>query len=1281
MSDRFPLVVNPETRLLEELAEYDNLNLTNSGIVGASTIFADRFVGNLTGTATTSIALFSGENILSGTISSERLSGFYNIDVSTASILTNAENIIAGIIQKERLSGDYDINVTGIAETSNSLSDASRILDGIIPQDRLTGVYNIDITGTAFSAVGAAASVTLVERDGSPNVHFITFSDLTNKDVSVFSDSGSLTYIPSSNRLGIGTNLPRFNLDVTGSASFSETTSINVGYANTLYLSTLREVTGIDTTTRLTFEQTLDINNLAYLTVAGFTTLSSFSSSDQAFLNNLSASGISTFNQIVFSSSTGSINAPRVDTTYLNVTGFSTFTSIGIGSTPILGLDRILRNITGIDTTTRDILTQELKIDFFEYLETLGIGTIGGKVIITNGLEVSNQTTLDDLNIVGVATIGNVGIGSSRIDTPFIETTDALITNDLDVLGDLGVSGSLGVSSNLSVSGVTSALRYYGDGSTLNGVITAVLPGIGITVSAVNLLGEVRVHSFTPVGKTIFVSQNGNDSNTGLAENNPKRSIKAAAAIALQGDTIKVFPGIYVENNPIILGRGVAVEGAELRNCIVSPQNPGLDLFHVNNSVHITDLSFQGQESQNGAAVVAFQPLLGVSSDRYFDAARMIRMNLEFIASETVGYLTSTDYRNPAFEVVDAQGNPIDPSHCKDDIKDVLKAVIHDITRGGNSKCVGAGKSYYNGNTLQHIVGVKTETIDALRYSAEITRNIINNSPWAGNPSGPEKSVTQAYYDNLTGITTITAIGHGLSVGDVVRVEGIGFNCPSGPDTLFYPSGNYGYTFEVLDIVNANQFEIQVGMSTLPHTYVSGGTVQKMVNYQNNFTQVKDLSMQSDPLTGLNNAVSGCANVVSAIYSCVGVVTTIIERGPSFLGVGINTTYPGNAGAGTTIPNHPSFYPGVGPITQGPYIRNCTNFIQKSIGMRIDGFDAEPGDKDDIGVTGSMSVDSYTQYNQGGIGVSVSNGAYAQLVSIFTICNDIAIYTEGGGQCDLTNSNSSFGTFGLVSEGVGGPESKSIYRMTGVAVTDAPRSQNIVEISGIGSYRPYDGQAIYFDELYNVVETITVTDGGSGYVSPPRVTIDTPTGPNGITAQATATVVDGSVTEITVVTSGTQYSGTPNVTIAPPPGAGTTATAVVSSTQPIYYTVLEATLPSAGVSTVSLAQNLNNTVSAGSTVFFSRLSLQLTSSHAFEFIGAGNQIEGARPAQGGITIQENEVVQNNGGTVVFTSTDQAGNFRIGDGVVINQATGSITGRDFTKALFTTMTPFILALTE
>ena len=63
-------------------------------------------------------------------------------------------------------------------------------------------------------------------------------------------------------------------------------------------------------------------------------------------------------------------------------------------------------------------------------------------------------------------------------------------------------------------------------------------------------------------------------------------------------------------------------------------------------------------------------------------------------------------------------------------------------------------------------------------------------------------------------------------------------------------------------------------------------------------------------------------------------------------------------------------------INQSPYIQNCTNFIPDSIGLKIDGNAA-------IGPLKSMVLDSYTQYNQGGIGASITNQGYAQLVSMF----------------------------------------------------------------------------------------------------------------------------------------------------------------------------------------------------------------------------------------------------------------------------------------------------------
>ena len=70
---------------------------------------------------------------------------------------------------------------------------------------------------------------------------------------------------------------------------------------------------------------------------------------------------------------------------------------------------------------------------------------------------------------------------------------------------------------------------------------------------------------------------------------------------------------------------------------------------------------------------------------------------------------------------------------------------------------------------------------------------------------------------------------------------------------------------------------------------------------------------------------------------------------------------------------------------QSPYLRNCTNFVTNSVGMKIDGNHV-------IGPFKSFVTDSFTQYNQNGIGVSITNEGYAQIVSLFTINNDEGIY-------------------------------------------------------------------------------------------------------------------------------------------------------------------------------------------------------------------------------------------------------------------------------------------------
>jgi hypothetical protein len=1323
-------------------------------------------------------------------------------------------------------------------------------------------------------------------------------------------------------------------------------------------------------------------------------------------------------------------------------------------------------NIAGISSFTDTIDVQPAPSDFYYPIlaSTSGVGTYApvynNEYLVYNsgltrlGIGVSDpQYNLDVLGNVRIGGDTGLSITETTI-SPQVVGTAVSITTDLNVDGDVDAD------------------EYYGNGVNLVGIVTNLLPGIGIDLFPTQTpdnKGEVRIQSYRPIGKTIYVSQTGDDNNTGLAENHPKRTIKSAAGSALFGDTIKVFPGVYVEENPILLKKTVAVEGTELRNCVVTPKYPNQDLFYVNNGCHLTDLSFIGPQMTNGAAIVSFERLLGVSTGRYFDAARLIRLNLDYIAKESVGFLTSgfsgfagthreqdaarlldlnVDYiaeetigwlyggsigGYTGYSAVDGAGNPINPTgsalitvitggpvagtvqqSCKDDIKDIIrsisndlkansnrnsigagnsyysptgtllhidgfdfngnsiraatiaaidyavgiatyivnnleyktqpgittyssatqdvsyspvivpggcpeavnkvislggvisdivgigteasptvqwgvninsdacskdvkniwKAVCFDITRGGNSKCVNAGKSYYDDNwNLLSILKNPAEieqTVATLDYSFKVARSIVNNCTWGGYPAGITTDVVSAQYDHITGITTITTNGpHGLIKDNPARIVGLGFTCDDDPSvTLYFPrESDFGVIFPVQSVIGPNTFSFVGGASTLPHYYKEGGTVQKYKNFQEKFTQVKDLGIQIDPETGFNNSVNSCANVVSALRSCVGVVTSIVGLGSTaFSTVGFNTTYPGNSGYGfttvvpvasanydyqsgqttivapgfsvkkgdlievrdlefscsydplnilkfpsgrygydfnvdkvnldgsfvinvgvSTIPHEyegggfvvnrsvgvstavydytsgiatitapgtvikkrdlitlrdlefscpdsppnllyptgnngyvfeviniiggdsdgsdtfvvnvgtstlphtyqtggvvlPPYSKGTGPITQGPYVRNCTNFIPGSVGMLVDGINAEPGDQDDIGVTGAMSVDSYTQYNQGGIGVSITNGAYCQLVSIFTICDEIAIYTGSGGQCDITNSNSSFGNYGLVSNGVGGPDSKSIYRYTGNIIVNKDGNppaaeQAIVTVSGIGSYRPYDGQAIYFGELFYTIQRVEILDGGSGYndEDPPSVNFGPPEGENGITAEALVTVENGKVVSVDLVSSGSQYRNPPTIEFIGGGGSGADARPIMT---PIYYTIESATLPSAGISTIVLNTNLNNNVSVGTTVYFSRLSLQIATTISFEWVGAGTDINRAKPGLGGVVVPENQVVKIDGGQVVYTSTDQAGNFRIGDGVTVNQLTGTVSGRAFNQSLLNTVTPLIIAL--
>jgi hypothetical protein len=363
-----------------------------------------------------------------------------------------------------------------------------------------------------------------------------------------------------------------------------------------------------------------------------------------------------------------------------------------------------------------------------------------------------------------------------------------------------------------------------------------------------------------------------------------------------------------------------------------------------------------------------------------------------------------------------------------------------------------------------------------------------------------------------------------------------------------------------------------------------------------------------------------------------------------------------------------SFWPtGSGTITQSPYVQNCTNFVENSIGLNVDGSKAS-------GLR-SMVLDSFTQYNPDGLGVKVYNKGYCQVVSMFTICADKSVLAETGGTVSVTNSNSDFGNYGMYADGTGPLEQSG-------NLVSSTVNNSVFEINTLTTGQvPYVGQVITVGELYYNISAFEITNAGAGYTSLPTVTISIGTGPNAIAAQGIPIIKNGQLIGIEVASSGQNYTATDVVTVSITGGGGASAAATAVK-NPVYYTVAGVTEPFTGAGgTVSLAiqENLPYTPTPGDTVNFWRVSRIIANSHCMEYVGSGTDINTAIPFSGGTAIQANEVIQINGGRVAITSTDQLGDFRVGEDLVINQNTGTISGQAFRKSILAIVIPYILAL--
>jgi hypothetical protein len=326
-------------------------------------------------------------------------------------------------------------------------------------------------------------------------------------------------------------------------------------------------------------------------------------------------------------------------------------------------------------------------------------------------------------------------------------------------------------------------------------------------------------------------------------------------------------------------------------------------------------------------------------------------------------------------------------------------------------------------------------------------------------------------------------------------------------------------------------------------------------------------------------------------------------------------------------------------LTKSPYIVECSCFSTGGIGAIVDG--AIHGG---VGF-GSMLFHGYTMNNDGGIGIWTSNNGRAEVVSCFTYFCDYGYAASSGGQIRSLNGNNSYGRYGAIAGGFDSSETPITGNLYG----------SLIE------YTAANG-------IFDTGETLTSPTGeatilssqasaGLLYIKVNTGTFEAGQTITGTATQVQATIKTGGVTGqkgFLVIASG--------LTAEPQPGSslslgGSGGTFVV---QNVDYNELATGYKPAGFAIMTLTNEKLTESGEGTTVSvrvkYSKVRL---TGHDFLAIGSGQKAT-AYPIQTSESLQVNEIVENLPGRVFYVSTDQDGNFRVGDFFKVDQATGRAT---------------------
>lgn len=119
-----------------------------------------------------------------------------------------------------------------------------------------------------------------------------------------------------------------------------------------------------------------------------------------------------------------------------------------------------------------------------------------------------------------------------------------------------------------------------------------------VTIPSVQILLEYEDED----DKKIHVAKTGSDSNTGTGVTNARLTVSQAISDSIDGDTIFIWPGTYIEN--ITLTKSIKIEGANRENCILYGNN-NIALTLSSDGVYLCNLTVSIHEDTLQGTLIA----------------------------------------------------------------------------------------------------------------------------------------------------------------------------------------------------------------------------------------------------------------------------------------------------------------------------------------------------------------------------------------------------------------------------------------------------------------------------------------------------------------------------------------------------------------------------------------------------------------------------------------------------------------------------------------------------